>query len=79
MSVNQTMSAEEPILTRSISDFQMSDEFQYMCGANSFRTMGDILQYDTSQLLARPAFNYRMLKELYSILKSLNKQHILRD
>jgi hypothetical protein len=79
MNINQTMSAEEPILTRSISDFQISDEFKYMCGTNSFRTMGDILQYDTSQLLTRPAFNYRMLKELYSLLKAFDKQHILRD
>lgn len=69
----------EPLLTKSIKGVQMSVEFEYMCLENRFQTFGDLLIYDTNQLLAKPGFNYRMLMELYYFLTSMNKKHLLKD
>ncbi len=79
MNINQKTLEQEPIITREIHDFEMSAEFESMCRKNTFQTFGDILIYDTSELLRKPGFNYRMLRELYSMLKEMNKQHMLKD
>ena len=73
------MMRQEPILIREIGSFQLSTEFKKMCLENGFITFGDLLQYDTPQLLTRPGFDYRMLKEIYNFLMILEKQHLLKD
>ena len=79
MNINQKTLEEQPIITREIHDFELSVEFNSMCRVNTFQTFGDILIYGTSELLRKPGFNYRMLKELYALLKAMNKQHMLKD
>lgn len=70
---------QEPILTQPIDSFQMSVEFDKMCIENGFSTFGDILLHDTPQLLNKPGFNYRMLREFYGFLAAIDKGHLLRD
>ena len=70
---------QEPILTKPVSGFQMSTEFERMCLENGFITFGDILLYDTPQLLNKPGFDYRILREFYAFLSDINKNHLLRD
>ncbi len=79
MAVNHKIMTSEPLLTRAIKSVEMSVEFEHMCAENKFYTFGDILINDTNQLLNKPGFNYRMLMELFTFLKFINKKQLLRD
>ena len=79
MAVNHKIWTSEPMLTRTIQSVEMSVEFEHMCAENRFYTFGDLLIHDTNQLLRKPGFNYHMLLELFDLLKSANKKHLLRD
>ena len=79
MAVNHKIWTSEPLLTRTIQSVEMSVEFEQMCAENGFFTFGDLLIHDTNQLLRKPGFNYHMLIELFDLLKSANKKHLLRN
>ena len=69
----------EPVLTKPIKGANMSVEFEHMCVQNRFLTFGDLLIYDTNELLGKPGFDYRMLVELFHFLTAIDKKHLLKD
>jgi len=79
MELDRNIMEQEPIITKPIESFRVSVEFEQMCLENGFNTYGDILMNDTSQLLIKPGFNYRMLIELLDLLHSINRKHLLKD
>lgn len=79
MAVNHKIMMSEPLLTKSVKSVEMSVEFEHMCEENKFYTFGDLLIHDTNQLLNKSGFNYRMLLELFSLLTSIEKKHLLRE
>ena len=63
------MSEELSILEKPIQTIATSKEFQEMCNLNGFKSLKGILEFQVNDLLTKPEFNYRMLKELYQILE----------
>ncbi len=68
-----------PILQRPLVNFKLSEEFKHMCDLNQFQTLGEILQYQVNEMLRKPEFNLRMLKELYQILEDNHLEGYLKE
>ena len=66
-----------PILHKAITHIAMSNDFIEMCKLNGFKTLNEIIQIPVKELLTKPEFNYRMLTELYSILKNQSLEKYL--
>jgi len=66
------MSEKLSILEKPIQLLATSQEFLEMCKKNGFENLGNILELHVNDMLRRPEFNHRMLKELYQILDSYN-------
>lgn len=59
---------EDTILSKSLDQFALSDEFLEMVRINNFNNLGEIVNIPTEKLLKLPCFGYRVLKELLTIL-----------
>jgi hypothetical protein len=66
-------------LQKPIKSFASSEEFIAMCNLNGFDTLGDILELEVNEMLAKPEFNVRMLMELYSILKNYQLEKCIKE
>jgi hypothetical protein len=72
MTNRRIMNGEYTITEKPIQLLATSQEFQSMCNKNGFKNLNDILELHVNDMLIRPEFNYRMLKELYKILQAYN-------
>jgi hypothetical protein len=59
-----------PIFDTAITHVAISNDFIEICKLNGFKNLNDIIKIPVKELLTKPEFNYRILTELYSILKS---------
>lgn len=65
------------ILLESVQSLPVSREFKQMALTNNFNTLEDILNSNLDELHALPDSGYRILKELYALLKSYNLEKLL--
>jgi hypothetical protein len=73
------MKEEHTLLHEPIELIATSDEFLEMCQLNNFKTLNEILELPVNEMLLKPKFGMRMLKELYSILKSNRLEKYLKE
>jgi len=73
------MKAIHPILLKPVEQFETIEEFKEMCTLNNFNTLSDIIKYPVSQLLKKPGFGMRVLKDLLRILMENNLENVLKD
>jgi hypothetical protein len=73
------MEAKQEILQKPISEVATSDEFLAMCNRNNFASLNEILGLTVNEMLVKPKFNMRMLKELYQILKSYHLEGAIKE
>jgi DNA-directed RNA polymerase alpha subunit len=73
------MGADAAILYKPIKDLHASDEFLKMCKRNNFKNLNDILELHLNDMLLKPQFGMRMLKELYSFLKAEGLEKLLKE
>lgn len=73
------MKEEHPILHKPIETIATSDEFLEMCQINNFKTLSEIIELPVNEMLSKPGFGARMLKELYSILKSYHLEDRIKE
>jgi hypothetical protein len=73
------MKAISPILLRPVEQFETIEEFKEMCVLNNFKTLSDIVKYPVSQLLKKPGFGMRVLKDLIRILMENKLENVLKD
>ena len=66
-------------LTKPLAHFFLSDEFEEMCSLNGFKTLQDIVENHVSDLLNKPGFTLRILKELIKILERHDLEKYLKD
>jgi DNA-directed RNA polymerase alpha subunit len=62
------MTDKDTILSKSLDQFALSDEFLEMVRINKFNNLGEIVNIPTEKLLKLPYFGYRVLNELITIL-----------
>jgi len=70
---------DNAILERPLESFSTSEEFGQMCQLNGFNTLREILLLEVNDLLKRPEFNLRMLKELYQLLEDNHLEKVLKE
>lgn len=70
---------DNQILKELIMTLPVSPEFQQMAKTNHFVTLQDILDSDLDQFHNLPDSGYRILKELYDILKTYGLEHALSN
>jgi DNA-directed RNA polymerase alpha subunit len=63
------METKKLILHRPIAEVASSEEFLKMCDVNNFKSLNEIIALTINEMLRKPKFNLRSLKELYKILK----------
>jgi hypothetical protein len=73
------MNGQYTITEKPIQLLATSKEFQSMCGKNGFKNLGDILELHVNEMLTKPEFNHRMLKELYKILLAHNLEGNIKE
>jgi hypothetical protein len=73
------MEAKNNVLHKPIKTFNPSPEFLEMCNKNEFKTLNEIIYFPVNELLSKPQFNHRILKELYSILKKNKLENTLKE
>ena len=73
------MDAKHQILHTPIAEVATSEEFLEMCNQNDFKSLDDIIALTVNEMLAKPKFNMRMLKELYQILKGYQLEKIIKE
>lgn len=73
------MGADTTILYKPIKNLHASDEFLDMCNQNSFENLNDILKLHVNEMLKKPQFGMRMLRELYSFLKAEGLEKYLKE
>ena len=73
------MKAIHPILLKPVEQFETIEEFKEMCSLNNFQTLADIVKYPVSQLLKKPGFGMRVLKDLIRILMENKLENVLKD
>lgn len=73
------MGADSAILYKPIKDLNASDEFREMCELNNFKNLNDILELHLNEMLLKPQFGMRMLKEFYSFLKAEGLEKLLKE
>ena len=73
------MKTTHPILSKPIEHVLTSEEFLEMCRLNNFRTLNEVVEYPTYELLKKPGFGKRMLKELITILEAYQLETIIKD
>jgi hypothetical protein len=66
-------------LVQPIEHLFISEEFEKMCRLNGFESLKDIVAYPVSDLLNKPGFTMRLLKELIKILESYHLEDVLKD
>jgi DNA-directed RNA polymerase alpha subunit len=67
------------LLEKPIEQFQLSIEFLEMCRINNFKKLSEILKYNVSELIDKPGFRMRMLKELIYLLEKYQLEDYLKD
>ena len=67
------------LLEEPIERFQTSKEFRDMCGQNMFKSLSDIVKFNVTELLGKPGFGMRILRELIHVLKENQLEDWLRD
>lgn len=70
---------DHQILKDPILSLPVTPEFRQMAKTNHFVTLQDILDSDLGQFHALPDSGYRILKELYDILKTYGLEHALNN
>jgi len=73
------MNETHPILQQPIESLCMSEEFIHMCYLNHFNSIGEILALQVNEMLKKPEFGMRMLKELYQLLEDNNLERSLKE
>ena len=73
------MEAKHQILHIPIAKVATSEEFLAMCNQNDFKSLNDIIALTVNEMLAKPKFNMRMLKELYQILKGYQLEKFIKE
>lgn len=73
------MGADTTILYKPIKNLHASDEFLEMCKQNNFKNLNEILELHVNEMLTKPQFGMRMLKELYSFLKAEGLEKYLKE
>lgn len=73
------MNEEYTILSKPIKDFSFSEEFLLMCNTNGFKTLGDIVQLQVNEMLKKPEFKLRTLKELYQVLEDNQLEKYIKE
>jgi DNA-directed RNA polymerase alpha subunit len=73
------MIENEEILRGPLKDIGASQEFIEMCKKNDFIKLADILELHVNEMLKKPDFNHRMLKELYKILEKNGLTYQLKE
>ena len=69
----------QQILNKPIKNFTLSEEFYHMCYLNGFETLDEIIQLQVNEMLRKPEFNLRMVKELYQILENNHLEKYLKE
>ena len=73
------MNGKHSILNTPIEIIATSNEFQEMCKINGFNNLGKIIEFNVNDMLKKPEFNHRMLKELYQILEVHNLTKCIKE
>jgi hypothetical protein len=59
----------EPILNKPIFQLGLSKDFSVVCELAGFHSIGDLLEWHTSELLRLPGFSYHLLSEYVDFLE----------
>lgn len=70
---------KDPILLRPINELDVSREFKAMAKINGYKTLGEILESNVSELPRRPQSGYRILKEFLDILDEHKLIDLVKD
>lgn len=73
------MKEEQTVLLKPLEIFHTSEEFTQMCNINGFKTLGEIVKLEVNEMLVKPEFNLRMLKELYQLLEKYHLEECLKE
>ena len=79
MREKDAMKKDQPILQKPLASFSTSEEFSQMCQVNGFTTLDEIIKLQVKEMLRKPEFNLRMLKELYQMLEDNHLEGYLKE
>ena len=65
------MENNQEIITRSISDLQLSEEIQNFCQQHNFKNLDDLLKVSEYEMIHTLGLSYHAVIELFGYLQSL--------
>ena len=66
-------------LTLNIHDLAFTEDFKELANTLQFKTVGEMLSCEVSDLLKLPGFTYHMLQQLVQFLEEKKLAHLLKQ
>ncbi|MEO8772605.1 MAG: hypothetical protein ABI402_21090 [Ferruginibacter sp.] len=77
--MSQLQMQHHPDINKSLSDLPFSDHFKKTATALNFKTLAEILKYDSAALTRLPGFNYHFLQEFISYIENKGLADLLKE
>ena len=66
-------------INKLISDLPFTEQFKSAADQMNFKTIADILEYDSGALIKMPGFNYHFLQEFINYIENNGLADLLKE